>query len=363
VAALSRPSEADVAEVVEQLGADAERMVLAAGPHAVPVTSLDKPLWPGDRRPVTKRDLLVYLARVSPYILPHLEGRPVFVTRWPDGIGGQGFYQKVWDDPPPFVKTLDVWSSENGRARPYLLVANLATLLWLGQQAALELHVWFSRTSPRPDGRHLPTRYDVSEEELEASRLNYPDFLVVDLDSYDYSGKEAKGGEPELHRRGFARVREVALEVRRVAEALGLEAYVKTSGRTGLHLYLPILRRFTFDEVRAMAETVGHFLQALRPKDVTLDWAVRGRSGKVFFDYNQNTRGKSLAAAYSPRRHPAATVSMPVSWTELPHVYPTDFTVTSVPDLLAERGDPWADIRHMKGDLEAILTLAGSGVA
>src|SRR5581483_2168750 len=207
---MSRRPAPEVAEVLDQLAAPADRMILAVGRHTLPLTNLDKPLWPAARGPLTKRDLLRYLARVSPHLLPHLAGRPVFVTRYPNGVTGERFYQKVWDDPPPFVRTVAIWSADRGGPRDYLLVANLATLLWLGQQAALELHVWFSRVSPRPDGRRLGTEYARSAEDLEASRLNYPDFLVVDLDSYDYSGREPAGGEPELNRRGFARVREVA---------------------------------------------------------------------------------------------------------------------------------------------------------
>jgi bifunctional non-homologous end joining protein LigD len=360
VRTVTTPTPDEIADVLDQLGEKNDRMILQVGRSALPVTNLDKVLWPDAKPRVTKRDLLRYLAQVSPYLLPHLDGRPTFVTRFPNGIEGESFYQKSWDNPPSFVRTLQIWSQDNESAREYLLVANLATLLWLGQQAAIELHVWFSRISARPDGRRLPTDYAGGEEALDASRLNYPDFLVVDLDAYDYSGREGTGAEPELHQRGFGRVREIAYEVRRVAEALALEAFVKTSGRTGLHLYLPIFRRFTYDEVRVMAETIGQFVLSLRPKDVTLAWAVRERRGKVFFDYNQNVRGKSLAAAYSPRRHSNATVSMPVSWDELPHVYPTDFTVATVPRLLAERGDRWASMLDAKGDLEAIIAAAGA---
>jgi bifunctional non-homologous end joining protein LigD len=360
VRTVSRPTPDEIAAVLDQLAAGTDRMILQVGRSTLPVTNLDRVLWPDARPRFTKRDLLVYLARVSPYMLPHLEGRPAFVTRYPEGVTGESFYQKSWDAPPPFVRMLSIWSKDSAMARDYLLVSNLATLLWLGQQAAIEIHVWFSRISAKPDARRLPTDYAGGEEALAASRLNYPDFLVVDLDAYVYSGREDAGGEPELHRRGFRRVRDIAFEVRRVAEALSLEAFVKTSGRTGLHLYLPIFRRFTFDEVRAMAETIGHFVLSLRPREVTLAWSVRDRTGKVFFDYNQNVRGKSLAVAYSPRRHPAGTVSMPVSWDELPHVYPTDFTLATAPDLLAARGDQWSAVLDAKGDLEAILAASGA---
>ncbi len=344
-----------VAAVLKQLAAAGPAATLTVEGHELAVTNLDKKLWPGH----TKRDLLVYLASVSPWLLPHLAGRPVFVTRWPNGIAGKSFYQKVWEDPPPFVKTVSIWSSDNDGARDYLLCANLATLLWLGQQASLELHVWFSSTLAGADGRSLRTGYGVSEASLDASRLNYPDFMVFDLDPYVYSGRETKGEEPELYRPAFKRARKLALDLRDIAATLGLEAFVKTSGRTGLHLYLPIRRRFTFDEVRAMAQAVGEHLRARHPKEVTLEWSVEARRGKIFFDYNQNVRGKSLAATFSPRRQPGATVSMPLEWDELESAYPTDFTISNVPGILSERGDPWADILGAKGDLEAGLAKAG----
>jgi bifunctional non-homologous end joining protein LigD len=344
-----------VSAVVKQLQAAGQSAVLDVEGHELPVSSLDKHLWPAH----TKRDLLIYLASVSPWMLPHLDGRPVFVTRWPNGIAGKSFYQKVWENPPPFVKTVSIWSTDNGGPRDYLLCANLATLLWLGQQAALEFHVWFSSTLAGRDGRTLGVRYGTSEASLEKSRLNYPDFMVFDLDPYVYSGKEARGAEPELYRPAFKRAKRLAHDLREIAGSLGLEVFVKTSGRTGLHLYLPIRRRFDFTEVRAMAETIGRHLRARHPKDVTLEWAVEQRRGRIFFDYNQNVRGKSLAAAFSPRRHERATVSMPLSWDELADAYPTDFTIATVPAIMARRGDPWAGILDARGDLEAQIARAG----
>ncbi len=354
----------DIGEVLEQLASPVDNMILAVGGHTLSLTHLGKRLWPtAGRGGLTKRDLLRYYARISPHLLDHVRGRPVFVTRYPDGIEGQSFYQKVWERRPEFVKTVRIWSSDRGESRDYLTVDNLPTLLWLAQQSALELHVWFSRIGASPDGKRLGVNYGESEATLERSRLNYPDFLVFDLDSYVYSGKEAKGAEPELHRKGFNRVRELAHEVRTIAESVGLRVFVKTSGRTGLHLYAPIIRRFTFDEARAMAETIGWFLSARRPKDVTLEWAVEKRAGKVFFDYNQNVRGKSLAAAYSPRRHAQATVSMPLTWEELDEVYPTDFTILTAPEVAARRGDPWSDILEAKTDLDALLEASASARA
>ena len=130
---------------------------------------------------------------------------------------------------------------------------------------------------------------------------------------------------------------------------------MKTSGRTGLHLYLPIVRDLNFDAARDVAMTIARHAASAQPKEVTLEWAVERRRGKIFFDYNQNVRGKSLAVPYSPRRHPAATVSAPIRWDEVEKIYPTDFTLLTVPDRLEREGDPWEGILDAKQNLDAIV--------
>lgn len=349
-------------DVVKQLDAARDRGVLHVDGHDLSVSNLDKALWPRTptRRPFTKRHLLRYLARVSRWMLPHLADRPLFVTRFPGGIGGKSFYQKHWDAPPAFARTVAIYSSHGETDGDYLICENLPTLLWLGQMASLELHAWYSRTDPEPDATAHGLRFTGSEAALEKSVLNYPDFVVFDLDPYDYSGREARGAEPELHRRAFNRTRKLALQVREQLERLGLATYVKTSGRTGLHLYLPIVRELDFDAAREVAETIAKHALRERPHEVTIDWAVERRRGKIFFDYNQNTRGKSLAVPYSMRRHPNATVSTPVRWEELERVYPTDFTLRTVPDRLEAGGDPWDGILEAKQDLGAILEVGGA---
>jgi len=356
------PAPGTVRDVVKQLDAARDRAVLHADGHDVTVSNLDKALWPGTptRRPFTKRHLLRYLARVSRWMLSHLADRPLFVTRFPGGITGKSFYQKHWDDPPAFARTVAIYSSHGETDGGYLVCENLPTLLWLGQMASLELHAWYSRTDPEPDATARGRRFTGSEAELERSVLNYPDFVVFALDPYDYSGREARGAEPELHRRAFNRTRRLALQVREQLERLGLTTYVKTSGRTGLHLYLPIVRDLDFDAARDVAETIAKHALRERPREVTIEWAVERRRGKIFFDYNQNTRGKSLAVPYSTRRHPNATVSTPVRWEELERIYPTDFTIRTVADRLEAGGDPWDGILSAKQDLGAILGVGGA---
>jgi bifunctional non-homologous end joining protein LigD len=347
----------EVEDVVAQLEQRRPRFELSVGQHALSVTNLDKVLWPGGdgSPPLTKRDLLQYMARVSPWLLPHLAGRPLFITRYPDGISGKSFYQKHWEDPPAFARNISIYSSHNEGDGNYLICENLATLLWLSQMAGLEFHPWFSRISAGPDVRGRGRKFTGSEATLDKSVLNFPDFVVFDLDPYEYSGREAKGEEPELHRRAFERTRGLALRLRELLAGLGLEIFAKTSGRTGLHLYLPIERKFDFDAVRGIAETIGRYAQRQWPQDVTLEWSVERRTGKIFFDYNQNSRGKSLASIFSPRRHPLGTVSMPVGWDQLERIYPTDFTLRTAPEILKERGDPWSSIMSAKQDLAELL--------
>ncbi|MFL5403196.1 MAG: DNA polymerase domain-containing protein [Gemmatimonadales bacterium] len=353
----------EVGGLLEQLDQKQSNLVLTVGGHRLPVTNLEKALWPGAgrARPLTKRDLLRYLVRVSPFLLPHLTGRPLFLTRYPNGIAGKSFYQKHWDDPPKFARTVSIYSSHNEGDGEYLICENLPTLIWLGQMAGLEMHPWFSRIDPNPDARSRGRTFSGSETTLDKSVLNYPDFVVFDLDPYQYSGREGKGEEPELHRKAFKRTRDLALRLRDRLGRLGLSTFVKTSGRTGLHLYLPILRKLDYDAVRSIAETIGRFALQEWPDEVTLEWSVERRTGKIFFDYNQNSRGKSLASIFSPRRHPLGTVSMPVDWDNLERVYPTDFTLRTVPAILEAEGDPWAGILKAKQDLAGLLEARTAG--
>ncbi len=348
----------DIEAVLEQLAAKKEKLTLLVQDHKVPVTNLDKEFWPkhGRRRALTKRDLLVYLTKASPYLLPHLRHRPLTLTRYPNGIDGKHFYQKHWENPlPDFVDTVRLFSSHNEGDGDYLICNNLPTLLWLGQLADIELHTWYSRVSPEPDGHHLTSEFAGSKENIDGSLLNYPDFIVFDLDPYLYSGREGTGEEPELNRKAFAMTCEVALWLKDMLDSLSLSSFVKTTGRTGLHVYVPILRQLDYGEARAACATIGKYLVRAHPSKVTMEWTVDKRTGKVFFDHNQNARGKTLASLYSPRPSPQAAVSMPLRWDELGDVYPTDFTILTAPDRMAEVGDLWSGILDAKHDIDALF--------
>ena len=145
---------------------------------------------------------------------------------------------------------------------------NLATLVWLAQLADIEMHPWLSRTAPDVDGAHLTTDFGGSRERIESSALNHPDFIVFDLDPYIYSGRERKGDEPELNKDAFLKTVEVALALKDILDDLSLSSFLKTSGKTGLHIYLPVLRQYDYKVTRKACETIGHFLMRGRPRDV-----------------------------------------------------------------------------------------------
>jgi len=344
-----KPAAKDTDSILEQLQNTKEALSLEAEGNKIKLSNLDKVLWPptANHPPLTKRHLLTYLIKVSSHFLPHLKDRPLTLTRYPGGIEGEHFFQKHWEQPiPVFVDRVNI-REEGNIEREYLVCNNISTLLWLGQLANLEFHTWFSRISVEPDMHKSRTETNYV--------LGYPDFIIFDLDPYIYSGREPHGAEPELSRAGFAKVTEVAWWLKETLDELSLSAFIKTSGKTGLHVYVPIVRNLDYKAVRAAAETIGRFLLQRHPAEITMEWTQRKRMGKVFVDHNQNVRGKTLASAYSPRPDPEATISTPLRWEELGKVYPTDFSVLTLPDRLKATGDLWADIISAKRDLRGVL--------
>ena len=347
-------------EIVAQLDAARRDFTLVVEGHRIKVTNLDRVYWPADpslgQPALTKRDLLRYFALVSPYILPHLADRPLTMIRMPSGIRGQRFFQKHWEqEKPAFVETITVFSGHKDEEHDYLLCNNLPTLLWLAQSGTLEFHVWHSRARPAADCASKATDYASSLEALEASVLNYPDWVVFDIDPYIYSGKEAPGAEPELNTAAFEKGKEVAFRLREVLQTMGLDAIVKTSGKTGLHIFVPIRRTLDFDAARHVSELVGRHLVGKFPDEITVEWSIPKRTGKIFMDYNMNVRGKTLNVAYSPRGEAGAPVSMPLTWDELASAHPLDFRLANAPQRLARTGDRWRDAYEAKQDLERAL--------
>lgn len=341
--------------VFEQLESIKKDGKVVVDGHSIAVTNLNKVLWPaeGGFAEVTKKDLLSYYAKIAPLMLPSLADRPISWVRFPEGIHGQSWFQKHWEQTPqPFLTEFDVWSSHNDRAVRFVSVNNLATLIWLGQLGTVEIHPWYSRTTS--DGE--PGDFATSEVSLDQSILNFPDYMVFDLDPYIYAGSESKGEEPALNLDAFKKAVEIAFSLRELVKSLGLDCWVKTTGKTGLHLFVPIVRNLDFDTVRALSLTFGQQMVRLHPQTVTLDWAVGNRTGKIFFDYNQNVRGKTLASVFSPRPAPGAPVSWPVSWEELAGLYPTDYRIGTLDTILASGWrNPWDELLASPFDLRSLL--------
>ena len=355
------PLNSNVAQVLDQLSGARDKLVLEVEGHRISLTNLDKPLWPsGDARPsITKGEFIKYYVRMAPYLLPHLRHRPLTFTRYPNGIGGESFYQKHWDQSPPeFLETVRLFSSHNEGDGNYVMANNLPSLIALAQLAAVEVHPWLSRILREPDATHLTDTFTGSREAIDASVLNYPDFIVFDLDPYIYSGKEKAGDEPELNRRAFSKAVEVARALKDILDQMSLSSFLKTSGKTGLHIYVPILRQYDYPITRKTCEMVGRFLTRQLPWDVTMEWTVAKRPGQIFLDHNQNTRGKNMASIYSLRPHPGAPVSAPLRWDELGTIYPTELTIETVPARVEAMGDLWADILLARHDLRSLLEAA-----
>ncbi|MDR7585808.1 MAG: non-homologous end-joining DNA ligase [Armatimonadota bacterium] len=330
----------------------------------VTFTNLDKVFWP--ELGLTKGDLIRYYLQVHRWILPHLRDRPLTLRRFPDGIEGAAFYQKDYPDPPDFVETVRVWTETTKTTNRVVICNNLATLLWLAQLGCIEMHAWYSRITParrgEGQGRRRPhTDFASSEEARTTSVLNYPDQVVFDIDPFIYpKGEGPRAGpaekDPTYTRAGFDAAVEAALRIRDLLERLGLRSFVKTTGKTGVHVYVPVRRRHTYEETHAFAKTLCQFLEAQHPDRFTTEWAVAKRVGKVFLDYNQNRLEATLASAYSLRPTPEATVSTPLTWEELERgADPLTFTWQSVPQRLAERGDPWADMSQVDQTLDEAL--------
>lgn len=318
------------------------------------ITNPNKLFWKAtkDHPRFLKRDLIQYYETMCDWILPHLKDRPLSLSRYPNGIEGKSFYQKDWDQKKPdFVQSIKVHSEHRNSKINYILCNNRETLLWIANLGCIEMHPWYSRIN----------KFDSCDTTLlceEKCGLNFPDFIVFDLDPYIYSGMEKKGEEPEYNIAGFKAAVEVAYELKDILKELKINSYVKTSGKSGLHIYVPIINRFPYEQTRKFAEIMARIMVLRLPGKITIEWSTVKRKGKVFFDYNQNSRGKTIASAYSLRPNLSATVSMPVRWSNLDSILPTDFTIENVPRLMAKKTDVWEGVITEKQNIGQIIARA-----
>ena len=286
------------------------------------LSRLDKVLWPQDG--YTKGELINYYVEVAPYILPHLKGRPMVFTRYPDGIEKQSFYQKnAPPSLPEWVNTFTYYSSDSKRDINFILVEESATLVWLANQACIEMHPWLSCTTS----------------------VDYPDFVVFDLDP-------SPGNS-------FEQIRTIALLTRRVLNELGLRSYIKTSGSQGLHVYVPVDNEYSYEEIRDFGHSVAEIICTMQPDIATIERTVRKRGAKIYVDYLQNVKGKTLCSAYSVRPRDGATVSAPLNWDEVSNVKPSDFTIKTILPRLQKLGELFAPVLTDRQSLETAFIQLG----
>ncbi|WP_436698643.1 DNA polymerase ligase N-terminal domain-containing protein [Nocardioides sp. BYT-33-1] len=271
------------------------------------VTNLDKVLFPGDP-PVTKRELLAYTARIAPVVTPYVRGRALNLHRYPDGVGGSGFWHKQRPDhAPDWLGAWDNPDADPGETTTYVVADEPAALVWAANFGALEWHPWTSRV----EAPHEPT------------------YALVDIDPGEHTTWEEVLALARLHRTAL--------------DHLGVTARAKVTGRRGVQIWIPVVAGYTFDDTRAWVERLSRTVGKVLPDLVSWKWEVKARRGRARLDYTQNAINKTLVAPYSPRPAAGAPVSVPIGWGELddPDLRPDRWTIRSVLDRLAERGDPF----------------------
>ena len=288
------------------------------------LSNLNKVYWPGEG--ITKGDLLAYYWNVAPLLLPHLADRPLTMHRMPDGLAGEPFYEKrVPAHAPSWLPTAAVPSEDGSTTIPFVVAQDLPSLLYLVNLGCIEMHPLHSR----------------------AGSLDRPDYAFFDLDPF----------EPYT----FADVRFVAKLVKVVLDGLGLRGYPKTSGATGMQVFVPLDGAHTYADARAFVERVGRLLVRASPEKVTMDWAVEKRAGKVFVDHQMNRRGANIASVYSVRPRPGAPVSTPLDWDELDDdVEPGDFRIDNVWERFAS-GDRFGPALTDRQSLAPAMEALGLG--
>ncbi len=320
-----RETEADTKAVVKEVNRKQKPVILAVKPpkdksrktllnptdetqtrkingHELKFTNLSKVYWPGDG--YTKRDMFNYYYQVAEYILPYLKDRPQSLNRFPNGINKPGFYQKdVKGKSPGWVKKFP-YTTSDGVDKEFLVGDNEDTLLWMASLGCIEMNPWFSRVQS-PD---------------------HPDYCVLDLD-------------PDKNT--FDQVIQVALAIKELLDVMNVPGFCKTSGSTGMHVYIPLAAKYTYNQSQMFGRLIVDHVQQQYPAFTSTERMIKNRKGKMYLDFLQNRPGATLACPYSLRPKPGATVSMPLHWDEVrPGLKMSDFTIKNAIARIREAGDP-----------------------
>ena len=279
--------------------------ILKVERQRVSLTSLDRVYWPDEK--LTKFDLLVYYLTISSSLMPFLKDRPAILQRYPRGIKAPMFFQQDTESAPAFIKTVTL-VNQQGRDVNYSVYTTAGSLLHFVNLGTIEQHPWHSTLK----------------------HLDQPDYVMLDLDP-----KQAP----------WKNVLEVALVCKEVFDEVGLTAFPKTSGSSGIHIYVPLKPRHNFGKAAALAEALANEVAGRAPKIATTQRSLAKRqTQQVYVDAMQNARGKTIAACFSARARPGATVSMPLTWKQIEKgVMISDFTIKNVPALIKKNGNPWED--------------------
>jgi bifunctional non-homologous end joining protein LigD len=289
--------------------------------RSVSLTNLEKIFWP--KLGITKGDLLRYYAAVAPVLLPHVRDRAMVMKRYPNGATGKCFFMKRAPSPrPEWIETCAI-EHGSGSIIDFPMVQDRASLLWVINLGCIDLNQWYARCDD----------------------VNRPDYLHFDLDPVVGAS--------------FARVRDTALLVRDALEALGMTPLAKTTGSSGIHIYVPIVRGPLQKQVWSFAKEFARVMESRAPKLITAEYRIAQRPrGHVLVDYNQNAWGRTLASVYSPRPTPKAAVSTPVTWGEIENgVEIADFRIDNVPARIKQLGDLWKPLLAARGrfKLESVM--------
>ncbi|SEW05669.1 DNA ligase D [Chitinophaga arvensicola] len=285
----------------------------------VPLTNQSKIYWPDEK--ISKGELIDYYLAAAQYILPHLKDRPLSLHRFPNGIKGPSFYQKDLDleHAPAWIKSVPLLADSTGKEVDYLVCNNEATLAYMVNLGCIEINPWLSRLSS----------------------LDKPDFMVLDLDPENID---------------FKYVVETALHIKDLLDSFKMTSFCKTSGSTGLHIYVPTGAKYPYDATRLFAEYIARHVNEELPKSTSVVRAKSARNKKVYIDFLQNSRGQTVASPYSVRPKPGATVSMPLDWKEVNEKLKiSDFNIHNSLERINEKGDLWHDIKSVKNDLRKVI--------
>ena len=288
----------------------------------VRLSNPDKVFFPDDV--YTKGDLIQYYAAIAPVLVAHLEGRALSLARYPNGITEDYFYEKQCPShAPDWIGRAPIHSSHRGEPIEFCTVADAESLMWVANLGCVEMHPWLSRVE-RPAA---------------------PDFAVFDLDP-----QEGSTWDQVVYVAGLVNV---------LLERLGLAGYPKTSGSSGIHIYVPIEPLYTYRRVRKLVEAVGRMIAAADPDAATMEWDIPKRGPRTFIDHNQNVAGKTIASVYAVRPVPGAQVSTPILWDELESVRASDFTIATIWDRLRQYGDLFAPVLSGGQRIEAAEAALG----